>query len=86
MTIEEIIKNTIREAVREEFAKYFPGRNEEITMEGYISEEALMRKLGNPHPSTRWRWRKNGQLPEPKRFGNTFLYKVSDIENRMKKK
>lgn len=45
----------------------------------FCTESELMEKLDHPDPSTVWRWRKNGQLPEPIEIGNQKLYRISDI-------
>lgn len=45
----------------------------------FCTEDELMKKLDNPDPSTIWRWRKNGQLPEPIEIGNHKLYRISEI-------
>lgn len=45
----------------------------------FCTEAELMEKLDHPDPSTVWRWRKNGQLPEPIEIGNQKLYRISDL-------
>lgn len=44
-----------------------------------IEADLLKAKLGNPHPTTWWRWEKKGLLGNPVVLGTKKMYKLSEI-------
>jgi hypothetical protein len=51
-----------------------------IDHDDLISEETLIKKLGNPNRSTLWRWQKKGIL-KPIKVGSSKMYRLSDLLN-----
>jgi hypothetical protein len=49
-----------------------------------IEASLLKEKLGNPHPSTWWRWEKKGLLGKPITIGTKKMYRLSEIDSTAK--